>query len=1368
MRKLLFVAAMVVLAALFGVLTTSPKAYAANPNLINFQGKVINSDGTNVTNGSYTFRFRLYTSTAPTDAANACSANTCKWEESKSVTVTNGVFQTELGDTTTMIDVSLYTDLYLGVKFNNDAAGEMAPRVHLDSAPYALNSDKLGGIAASGFVQLGATQSGNINIGTGTITSGNVNGQTISNTANFAGTVTIQGSNALTLGTATTSPGSILFSTGGTNTVTFQGPTVNATSSYVLKLPIGAPALSQCLQNDGTTIGQLTFSACGSGDNISVNGTGAADANFLNTTATGTVTSVTWTLTAASTPDDISATIGNASTTTAGAVTTGAQTFAGDKAFQSVANSTTAFAVQNAAGSSLFNVNTIDTNFITNPGFEVNATGWVAAGTTAPTRVTTNEYLGVASGAVGGVTAAGEGFKQVLSTTLANGTYTISWYDRLVSGPAFTDVMAAYSATGGAPVNCTGINSQTVVATGWTRHWCQITVAAASAANFITIRQVALSTARTWNIDAVQVELGATATAYGAGAIAINANITSPLSLKNVEDSTTAFQIENAAGGDLVNADTVNSGLTFSGDTTLTGQRDLRFADSDSSNWVAFQSAAVVASNVTWTLPSADSAGCLKSDGSGTLSFAACGDTNIQSFAATNTYNTPTNALMVIIEAWGGGGGGGGGTGGTLAATRSGGGGGAGGSYNTTTVAASSLGASVPVTIGAAGTAGAGGSLAVGTNGGIGGTTCFSTTTACAGTMYLQAFGGGGGAATGTVGNGGGGGGGTQSAGAVAAAATGAIGGSPLGSAGGNPAILNSGSGGAGGGTSAATAVAGGSSNWGGGGGGASTTAGGAAGGAGGGSNQGGAGGGAGASTAATTFTAQNGGAGGHVPGLSGGGGTAGSGAGGAGGAGAAGVGSGGDGGGGGANRSAAGTVGGVGGAGGVRGGGGGGGGASAFGSGTNVGGAGGLGGAGYLRTWTLRGAGADLAELYCTNDPSLIAGDAVALDPLLKAGVQKTSKPYDSNAIGIISTSPGLVIGNVEEECAKPVLVALAGRVPIGVSLENGPIKVGDSLTASSTPGIAMKATKAGTVIGQAMTNYDGSMPEGYVVAFVQNHQSNGVALNDLIPGLAPESDIPVSQQALEYLVANKDKAIKSTYISEITTDRVTAGLEIISPSIVTDALTTNTIGSSGGGDISFILDSQNKLVVRGKSGAPGFTVDASGNATFGVSLVSLGNIESKGGLSVNGDALFGGKATFVKLAQFESDVNIVGKVTFNKDAGGLASIAKGGTRVNILFDEPYARLPIVGVTLVADQTILPDGRIEDSRLKEQRLLSNGYSYIISNSSAKGFTIVLNKKASENLQFTWNALAIKNPVTALGTVDGDETPVAVIAAEGQ
>jgi len=57
---------------------------------------------------------------------------------------------------------------------------------------------------------------------------------------------------------------------------------------------------------------------------------------------------------------------------------------------------------------------------------------------------------------------------------------------------------------------------------------------------------------------------------------------------------------------------------------TLNGQAQLRFADSDSSNYVGFQSPATVASNLVWTLPSTDgsSGQVLSTNGTGTLSWA--------------------------------------------------------------------------------------------------------------------------------------------------------------------------------------------------------------------------------------------------------------------------------------------------------------------------------------------------------------------------------------------------------------------------------------------------------------------------------------------------------------------------------------------------------------------------------------------------------------------------------------------------------------------------------------------------------------------------------------------------------------------------
>jgi hypothetical protein len=54
----------------------------------------------------------------------------------------------------------------------------------------------------------------------------------------------------------------------------------------------------------------------------------------------------------------------------------------------------------------------------------------------------------------------------------------------------------------------------------------------------------------------------------------------------------------------------------------LNAQTDLRFADSDSSNWVGFQAPATVAANVTWTLPAADGTSdqVLTTNASGTVS----------------------------------------------------------------------------------------------------------------------------------------------------------------------------------------------------------------------------------------------------------------------------------------------------------------------------------------------------------------------------------------------------------------------------------------------------------------------------------------------------------------------------------------------------------------------------------------------------------------------------------------------------------------------------------------------------------------------------------------------------------------------------
>jgi hypothetical protein len=119
---------------------------AINPQ-INFQGKLTNPDGTNVTNGSYSIVFAFYT---------VASGGAAVWTETQgSVTVTDGIFRVALGSVTALpgsVDFNS-ANLYLGITVGVDP--EMSPRVRMTAVPYAFNSDTLDGRDGTGFVQLG-------------------------------------------------------------------------------------------------------------------------------------------------------------------------------------------------------------------------------------------------------------------------------------------------------------------------------------------------------------------------------------------------------------------------------------------------------------------------------------------------------------------------------------------------------------------------------------------------------------------------------------------------------------------------------------------------------------------------------------------------------------------------------------------------------------------------------------------------------------------------------------------------------------------------------------------------------------------------------------------------------------------------------------------------------------------------------------------------------------------------------------------------------------------------------------------------------------------------------------------------------------
>ncbi len=223
----LFACSKFLLGVLVFALATGPVFAAEGINeQIHFQGKIVNTDGTNVTDGTYSFEFKIYT---------VDTAGTAIWTETRSggnvVAVDDGVFSVDLGSVTALpgsVDFNSDT-LYLGVNFNGD--GEMAPRIRLTAVPYAHNAAKVSGLTVT-------NTTGTLTIPNGTIIA-------FSGANNL--TFTTTGATGVTLpttGTLATLAGTEEFTnkTIGSTGLTFSGATndiVTATDQHFSIMPNG-------------------------------------------------------------------------------------------------------------------------------------------------------------------------------------------------------------------------------------------------------------------------------------------------------------------------------------------------------------------------------------------------------------------------------------------------------------------------------------------------------------------------------------------------------------------------------------------------------------------------------------------------------------------------------------------------------------------------------------------------------------------------------------------------------------------------------------------------------------------------------------------------------------------------------------------------------------------------------------------------------------------------------------------------------------------------------------------------------------------------------------------------------------------------
>lgn len=385
--------------------------------------------------------------------------------------------------------------------------------------------------------------------------------------------------------------------------------------------------------------------------------------------------------------------------------------------------------------------------------------------------------------------------------------------------------------------------------------------------------------------------------------------------------------------------------------------------------------------------------------------------------------------------------------------------------------------------------------------------------------------------------------------------------------------------------------------------------------------------------------------------------------------------------------------------------------------------------------------SGADLAEVYYTNDGSIEPGDVVAIDPTSIAGVKKAAKAYDENAIGIISTKPGLVLGENASILGKPVLLGLSGRVPIKVTTQNGPIQAGDYLTSSDIPGVAMKATRMGPTIGRALDSYS-SEGVGRIVAFINLTYADptkvfaNLAINEY--GLLTTVQPQIATQSAS--LAKKPPQPKLDLKTELASFSARlAKLEALSSIIASPSAKIEEASFSATPLLESILQmSKNaqtekintaayfeEATVSGKFKSLGQTV--LGQTLVAGDFTQDGTFSINGGNSVNAYPIlffqnsplakaidfFNSKVTFSSEGKIKTE-----KIGLGSKAAGKAVLAANQTSISIV------NADVNGSSLIFITAQSPTGG--------QAL------FVSSQESGKGFTVSLDHSYSSDIKFNW------------------------------
>ena len=353
--------------------------------------------------------------------------------------------------------------------------------------------------------------------------------------------------------------------------------------------------------------------------------------------------------------------------------------------------------------------------------------------------------------------------------------------------------------------------------------------------------------------------------------------------------------------------------------------------------------------------------------------------------------------------------------------------------------------------------------------------------------------------------------------------------------------------------------------------------------------------------------------------------------------------------------------------------------------------------------------------------------GNILYSQPKIKvAKLIKSTGEYAAHVIGVVSNNYGDFTStgyNVLNDKDHPMPVALNGRIPVKIATNSPEIHVGDFITTSSQSGRAMKATRAGYVIGKALQNWNNNSDT--VMVFVQQGYFNGLETSALSQGLSG-SDVQLAQ----FIDMNAQNA---NIAGTLTVDTIKAknieGINILAEKI--QVIQDNIASLSS----QFTQPTNN-------SAATSVNLETSGISTISADLNVKGKSVFESVVEIISDLIVKNLevqnlATFLGNVIFKGDVLFAGRPTFNSDSAGFAVIRKGGDRVDIVFEKEYEKSPVVTASI---------SLTEDSVATESAVMNQGVSFIVSRRSTKGFSIILDKKADSDITFSWSALSIKDP----------------------